>query len=73
MTPTVGNVDFIPILSGGAQAFKGAELAIVGQSLKPQGSSSQAEIKTVEDLRARRWATPVGAADYDGRDLGTFS
>src|SRR3979409_980558 len=48
-----GNIDFIPIPSGGAQAvLKGAELRyIVGQSLKPQWIIvTKPEIKTVEDL-----------------------
>src|SRR3954452_16951075 len=51
-----GNVDFIPIPSGGAQAvLKGAELRyIVGQSLKPQWIIvTKPEIKTVEDLRGK--------------------
>ena len=64
-----GNVDFIPIPSGGAQAvLKGAELRyIVGQSLKPQWIIvTKPEIKTVEDLRGKTLGyARVGAADYD--------
>ena len=49
-----GNVDFIPIPSGGAQAvLSGAQLRyIVGQSLKPQWIIvTKPEIKKVEDLQ----------------------
>jgi NitT/TauT family transport system substrate-binding protein len=64
-----GNVDFIPIPSGGAQAvLKGAKLKyIVGESLKPQWIIvTRPEIKTVEDLRGKTLGyARVGAADYD--------
>jgi NitT/TauT family transport system substrate-binding protein len=64
-----GNVDFIPIPSGGAQAvLSGAKLRyVVGQSLKPQWIIvTKPEIKTVEDLRGKVLGyARVGAADYD--------
>ena len=64
-----GNVDFIPIPSGGAQAvLSGAKLRyIVGQSLKPQWIIvTRPEIKKVEDLRGKTLGyARVGAADYD--------
>ena len=64
-----GNVDFIPIPSGGAQAvLKGAKLKyVVGQSLKPQWIIvTKPEIKKVEDLRGKTLGyARVGAADYD--------
>jgi ABC-type nitrate/sulfonate/bicarbonate transport system substrate-binding protein len=64
-----GNVDFIPIPSGGAQAvLKGAKLKyIVGESLKPQWIIvTKPEIKKVEDLRGKTLGyARVGAADYD--------
>jgi NitT/TauT family transport system substrate-binding protein len=64
-----GNVDFVPIPSGGAQAvLKGAPLRyVVGQSLKPQWIIvAHKDIKKVEDLRGKTLAyARVGAADYD--------
>jgi len=64
-----GNVDFIPIPSGGAQAvLSGAKLRyVVGQSLKPQWIIvTRPEIKKVEDLRGKTLGyARVGAADYD--------
>jgi NitT/TauT family transport system substrate-binding protein len=64
-----GNVDFIPIPSGGAQAvLSGAKLRyVVGQSLKPQWIIvSRSDIKKVEDLRGKTIGyARVGAADYD--------
>ena len=64
-----GNVDFIPIPSGGAQAvLSGAKLRyIVGQSLKPQWIIvTKPEIKKVEDLKGKMLGyARVGAADYD--------
>jgi ABC-type nitrate/sulfonate/bicarbonate transport system substrate-binding protein len=64
-----GNVDFIPIPSGGAQAvLSGAKLRyVVGQSLKPQWIIvTKPEIKKVEDLRGKTLGyARVGAADYD--------
>jgi ABC-type nitrate/sulfonate/bicarbonate transport system substrate-binding protein len=65
-----GNVDFVPIPSGGAQAVLsgGAKLRyIVGQSLKPQWIIvTKPEIKKVEDLRGKVLGyARVGAADYD--------
>ena len=64
-----GNVDFVPIPSGGAQAvLKGAPLRyVVGQSLKPQWIIvTKPEIKTVEDLKGKTLGyARVGAADYD--------
>ena len=65
-----GNVDFVPIPSGGAQAVLTAARKlryIVGQSLKPQWIIvTKPEIKTVEDLRGKVLGyARVGAADYD--------
>jgi len=64
-----GNVDFVPIPSGGAQAvLSGAKLRyIVGQSLKPQWIIvAKPEIKKVEDIRGKTLGyARVGAADYD--------
>jgi len=65
-----GNVDFVPIPSGGANAVltAGAKLRyIVGQSLKPQWIIvAKPEIKKVEDLRGKTLGyARVGAADYD--------
>jgi ABC-type nitrate/sulfonate/bicarbonate transport system substrate-binding protein len=64
-----GNVDFIPIPSGGAQAvLKGAKLKyVVGESLKPQWIIvTKPEIKKVEDLKGKTLGyARVGAADYD--------
>jgi len=64
-----GNVDFVPIPSGGAQAvLKGAPLRyVVGQSLKPQWIIvTKPEIKKVEDLKGKTLGyARVGAADYD--------
>src|SRR4029079_6208632 len=64
-----GNVDFVPIPSGGAQAvLKGAKLKyIVGQSLKPQWIIvTKPEIKKVEDIKGKVLGyARVGAADYD--------
>jgi NitT/TauT family transport system substrate-binding protein len=64
-----GNVDFIPIPSGGAQAvLKGAKLKyVVGESLKPQWIIvTRPDIKKVEDLKGKTLGyARVGAADYD--------
>ena len=65
-----GNVDFVPIPSGGANAVltAGAKLKyIVGQSLKPQWIIvTKPEIKKVEDLKGKTLGyARVGAADYD--------
>ena len=65
-----GNVDFMPIPSGGAQAVLTAARKlryIVGQSLKPQWIIvTKPEIKTVEDLKGKTLGyARVGAADYD--------
>jgi NitT/TauT family transport system substrate-binding protein len=64
-----GNVDFVPIPSGGAQAvLKGAPLRyVVGQSLKPQWIIiTKPEIQKVEDLKGKTLGyARVGAADYD--------
>jgi NitT/TauT family transport system substrate-binding protein len=64
-----GNVDFIPIPSGGAQAvLKGAKLTyVVGESLKPQWIIvTKPQIKKVEDLKGQTLGyARVGAADYD--------
>jgi NitT/TauT family transport system substrate-binding protein len=64
-----GNVDFIPIPSGGAQAvLNGAKLRyIVGQSLKPQWIIvTRADVKRPEDLKGKTLGyARVGAADYD--------
>ncbi len=65
-----GNLDFVPIPSGGANAVltAGAPLKyIVNQSLKPQYIIvAKAEIKKVEDLKGKTLGyARVGAADYD--------
>jgi ABC-type nitrate/sulfonate/bicarbonate transport system substrate-binding protein len=64
-----GNVDFVPIPSGGAQAvLSGAKLRyVVGESLKPQWIIvTKPEIKKVEDLKGKTLGyARVGAADYD--------
>jgi ABC-type nitrate/sulfonate/bicarbonate transport system substrate-binding protein len=65
-----GNLDFVPIPSGGANAVltAGAPLKyIVNQSLKPQYIIvAKAEIKKVEDLKGQTLGyARVGAADYD--------
>ena len=65
-----GNLDFVPIPSGGANAVLTANAPlryIVNQSLKPQYIIvAKPEIKTVEDLRGKTLGyARVGAADYD--------
>jgi ABC-type nitrate/sulfonate/bicarbonate transport system substrate-binding protein len=65
-----GNLDFVPIPSGGANAVltAGAPLRyIVNQSLKPQYIIvAKPEIKKVEDLKGKTLGyARVGAADYD--------
>jgi ABC-type nitrate/sulfonate/bicarbonate transport system substrate-binding protein len=65
-----GNLDFVPIPSGGANAIltAGAPLKyIVNQSLKPQYIIvAKPEIKKVEDLKGKVMGyARVGAADYD--------
>jgi len=65
-----GNLDFVPIPSGGANAVltAGAPLKyVVNQSLKPQYIIvAKAEIKKVEDLKGKTLGyARVGAADYD--------
>ena len=64
-----GNVDFVPIPSGGAQAIlTGAKLRyVVGQSLKPQWIIvTRADIAKPEDLKGKTLGyARVGAADYD--------
>src|SRR4051794_18325124 len=65
-----GNLDFVPIPSGGANAVLTANAPlryIVNQSLKPQWIIvTKPEIKTVEDLRGKVLGyARVGAADYD--------
>jgi len=65
-----GNLDFVPIPSGGANAVLTANAPlryIVNQSLKPQYIIvAKREIKTVEDLRGKTLGyARVGAADYD--------
>jgi NitT/TauT family transport system substrate-binding protein len=64
-----GNIDFVPIPSGGAQAaLKGAPLRyIVGQSLKPQWIIvTNRNINKPEDLKGKILGyARVGAADYD--------
>jgi NitT/TauT family transport system substrate-binding protein len=71
-----GNVDFIPIPSGGAQVVLKGALAgtstgklryIVGESLKPQWIIvAKPEFKKVEDLKGQILGyARVGAADYD--------
>ncbi|MGE4221619.1 MAG: ABC transporter substrate-binding protein, partial [Alphaproteobacteria bacterium] len=64
-----GNVDFVPIPSGGAQAaLSGAELRyVVGQSLKSQWVIiARPEITKVEDLKGKVMGYGrAGSADYD--------
>jgi NitT/TauT family transport system substrate-binding protein len=71
-----GDVNFVPIPSGGAQVVLKGALAgsssgklryVVGQSLKPQWIIvAKPEIKTVEDLKGKIVGySRVGAADYD--------
>ncbi len=64
-----GNVDFVPIPSGAAQAvLTGAKLRyVVGQSLKPQWIIvTRPDIAKPEDLRGKTLGyARVGAADYD--------
>ena len=65
-----GNLDFVPIPSGGANAVltAGAPLRyIVNQSLKPQYIIvAKPDIKKVEDLKGKTLGyARVGAADYD--------
>ena len=65
-----GNVDFIPIPSGGANAVLTANAPlkyVVGESLKPQWIIvAKPEIKKVEDLKDKTLGyARVGAADYD--------
>jgi NitT/TauT family transport system substrate-binding protein len=65
-----GNLDFVPIPSGGANAIltAGAPLKyVVNQSLKPQYIIvAKADIKKVEDLKGKTLGyARVGAADYD--------
>ena len=58
-----GNVDFIPIPSGGAQAvLSGAKLRyIVGQSLKPQWIIVTKPSRRSRICAARCWAMPASA------------
>ncbi len=64
-----GNVDFVPIPSGAAQAIlTGAKLRyVVGQSLKPQWIIvTRPDIAKPEDLKGKTMGyARVGAADYD--------
>ena len=64
-----GNVDFVPIPSGGAQAaLSGAELRyVVGESLKSQWIIvTEPDINKPEDLKGKTLGYGrVGAADYD--------
>ena len=64
-----GNLDFVPVPSGGAQAWlKGAKIRyVVNQSLKPQYIFvTRPEITKVEDLKGKVMALArPGAADYD--------
>lgn len=65
-----GNLDFVPIPSGGANAIltAGAPLKyVVNQSLKPQYIIvAKPDIKKVEDLKGKTLGyARVGAADYD--------
>jgi NitT/TauT family transport system substrate-binding protein len=64
-----GQVDFIPIPSGGAQAaLSGAEIRyVVGQSLKSQWLiAARPEIAKVEDLKGKTIGYGrAGSADYD--------
>ena len=64
-----GNLDFVPIPSGGAQAvLSGAKLRyVVGQSLKPQWIIvTGANVNTPQDLKGKTLGyARAGAADYD--------
>ncbi len=64
-----GNLDFVPIPSGGAQAvLSGAKLRyVVGQSLKPQWIIvTGANVNKPEDLKGKTLGySRAGAADYD--------
>jgi NitT/TauT family transport system substrate-binding protein len=64
-----GNIDFVPIPSGGAQAaLSGAEIRyVVGESLKSQWVIiAKPEIKAVEDLKGKVLGYGrAGSADYD--------
>jgi NitT/TauT family transport system substrate-binding protein len=64
-----GNLDFVPIPSGGAQAvLNGAKLRyVVGQSLKPQWIIvTGANVNTPQDLKGKTLGyARAGAADYD--------
>jgi NitT/TauT family transport system substrate-binding protein len=64
-----GNIDFVPIPSGGAGAvLNGAKLKyVVGQSLKPQWIIvTHKDINKPEDLKGKTVGyARVGAADYD--------
>src|SRR3954469_5199234 len=65
-----GNLDFVPIPSGGANAVLTANAPlryIVNQSLKPQYIIvAKPEVKTAEDLKGKTLGyARVGAADYD--------
>jgi ABC-type nitrate/sulfonate/bicarbonate transport system substrate-binding protein len=64
-----GNIDFVPIPSGGAGAvLNGAKLRyVVGQSLKPQWIIvTHKDINKPEDLKGKTLGyARVGAADYD--------
>jgi ABC-type nitrate/sulfonate/bicarbonate transport system substrate-binding protein len=64
-----GNVTFVPIPSGAAQAvLSGAKLRyVVGQSLKPQWIIvTRADVNKPEDLKGKTLGyARVGAADYD--------
>ncbi|MGE0748524.1 MAG: ABC transporter substrate-binding protein, partial [Rhodospirillales bacterium] len=64
-----GNVDFVPIPSGGAQAaLSGADIRyVVGQSLKSQWVIiAKPEVRKVEDLKGKVLGYGrAGSADYD--------
>ena len=64
-----GNIDFVPIPSGGAQAaLKGAKIRyVVNQSLQPQWIIiARKEISKPEDLKGKTLAYGrAGSADYD--------
>ena len=63
----VGNVDFVPIPSGGAQAaLSGAKIRyVVGESLRSQWIIVVPKTINKSKTRARRSASGAGAADYD--------